>query len=480
MAEKRKKYENSRLIMASYGSNQFFSQWITGSFGIFVFYFYEVEIGLNVTIAALAFIIYSVWNAVNDPLIGYMLERVHMPWQRKWGVKRFPWIVLGAIPWMFTYLLIFLVPFNWDPVGDQWSIFLWYLLTLCLYDTLFTLWNVNAVALYPDKFRDLNERRTATGIGTLIGMIGIVCAMTIPPLLVSQGVPQTYRNMAWFSIAVGFFLFFLMIPGVYENKRMRERYKQARDVFKPEQREPFFKTTKRVLSNRRFMVKMIFFWGYQAAAALLQASAAYVVTFVLDEVNIILTLILGFMLLGAVISLPIWTFISKRMNNNKKFSLVAGFMMYFAFIPLYFGLQIGLIGYAITLFAWGIGLGAQWFADPPAMGDVLDDVAIKLGRREDAVYYGWNAFFIRLSAAFQAIMFALVHSLTGFVEGATNLSELRVISPSPDLARFGIIIHSAMIPAIIVLITTLIFWKWYDLTPDKVAENKGKLEELGI
>ncbi|MFW9939327.1 MAG: MFS transporter, partial [Candidatus Thorarchaeota archaeon] len=183
MAENKKKYENSRLIMASYGSQQFFSQWITGSFGIFVFYFYEVEIGLNVTIAALAFIIYSVWNAVNDPLIGYMLERVHMPWQRKWGVKRFPWIILGAIPWMFTYLLIFLVPFNWDPVGDRWSIFLWYLLTLCLYDTLFTLWNVNATALYPDKFRDLNERRTATGIGTLIGMIGIVCAMTIPPLL---------------------------------------------------------------------------------------------------------------------------------------------------------------------------------------------------------------------------------------------------------------------------------------------------------
>ncbi|MFX1590684.1 MAG: MFS transporter, partial [Promethearchaeota archaeon] len=346
MAENKRKYENSRLIMASYGSHQFFSQWITGSFGIFVFYFYEVEIGLNVTIAALAFIIYSVWNAVNDPLIGYMLERVHMPWQRKWGVKRFPWIVLGAIPWMFTYLLIFLVPFNWDPVGDRWSIFLWYLLTLCLYDTLFTLWNVNAVALYPDKFRDLNERRTATGIGTLIGMIGIVCAMTIPPLLVSQGVPQTYRNMAWFSIAIGFLLFFFMIPGVFENKKMRERYKLARDTFKTEQREPFFKTTKRVLTNRRFIVKMIFFWGYQAAAALLQVSAAYVVTFILDEVNFILTIILAFMLLGAVISLPIWTFISKRMNNNKKFSLVAGFMMYAAFIPLYFGLNIGLIGYA--------------------------------------------------------------------------------------------------------------------------------------
>ena len=483
--KEKEKYENSKAIMASYGMTQFFGQWITGSFGIFVFYFYEVEIGLPVFYAALAFILYSIWNAINDPLFGYLMDRLHMPWQRKWGVKRLPWIIIGAIPWLFSYVLIFLVPKAWygTPTivqNNLWAIFAWYLITLFIYDTLFTLWNVNTTAMYPDKFRGLNERRVATGIGTIIGMIGIVCSMIIPPWFVKKGVPESYQTMAWFSLIVGFALFFSMLPGINENKTLRERYRITREKLEAVEKEPFFKTTKRVIKDKTFMVKVIFFFGYQAAAALIQASAAYVVTFILDMETSSLTLMLGAMLLGAMISMPIWTIVSKKMNNNKKLEIIAGWTMFVTFIPLMFGLYLQYIGYIIALFAWGIGLGAQWFADPPAMGDVLDNVAIKLGRREDAVYYGWNAFFIRLGIAFQAITFAIVHSLTGFVEGSQTLAQLYANSPTPELARFGIIIHSAIVPALVVLVTIFIFWKWYDLTPDKVTENKKKLKELGI
>ena len=40
--------------------------------------------------------------------------------------------------------------------------------------------------------------------------------------------------------------------------------------------------------------------------------------------------------------------------------------------------------------------------------------------------------------------------------------------------------HAALIPALIVLITIFIFWKWYDLTPELVEENKRKLKEMGL
>ena len=115
-------YQNSKFIMASYGMNQFFGQWITGPFGMYVFFFYETEIGLNVGLAALAFVLFSVWNAINDPLTGFLMERVIMPWEKRWG-KRFPWIVIGAIPWLFSYAMIFMVPLVWDPVVDKWSVF---------------------------------------------------------------------------------------------------------------------------------------------------------------------------------------------------------------------------------------------------------------------------------------------------------------------------------------------------------------------
>lgn len=469
--------ENSIPIMLSYGAYQTFSQWITGAFGLYVFFFYEVEIGLNVGIAATALIIYSIWNAVNDPLIGYLMERINMPWEKRWG-KRFPWVFLGAIPWLFSYAAIFLVPLNWHPVNDQWLIFAWFLITLIIYDTIFTLWNVNATAMYPDKFKGSSERRLATGIGTLMGMIGIAVGSIIPPMFIATGLPETYRTMAWVGVGIGFILFFFMLPGTRENKKMRSRYQDYREIAKQIDREAFFKTAKKAITDRRFMVKVLYFFGYQAAVALLSASGPYMITYVIQGDAGTLGILMAFMLIGALVSMPIWTFIAQKVNNNKKMSLAAGIVMVLTFLPMFFVNDF--LFFMIGMFLFGIGLGGQWFMDPPTMGDVLDDVAVRSGKREAAIYYGYQAFFIRLSASFQALIFAVVHILTGFPAGVTSYAELVAQSPTPELALLGIRAHAALIPAILVLVSILIFWKWYDLTPDEVKANKEKLTELGL
>ena len=64
-----------------------------------------------------------------------------------------------------------------------------------------------------------------------------------------------------------------------------------------------------------------------------------------------------------------------------------------------------------------------------------------------------------------------------------SLAELATALGTPqalNLALLGIRIHSAVIPAIFALILLIVFWKFYDLTPDKVQANKEKLRELGI
>ena len=73
-----------------------------------VYKFYETEIGLAPLYAAIATIIYSVWNAVNDPLIGYLTNK-GAPFSARLG-RRFPWILLGLIITAVTFILIFFVP----------------------------------------------------------------------------------------------------------------------------------------------------------------------------------------------------------------------------------------------------------------------------------------------------------------------------------------------------------------------------------
>jgi len=153
-------------------------------------------------------------------------------------------------------------------------------------------------------------------------------------------------------------------------------------------------------------------------------------------------------------------------------------MMVLTFIPMIFVQDMS--GWIISLVAFGVALGGMWFMDPPTMGDILDDVATKTGRRDPSVYIGYQSFVFKLGQTSIAAVIAIVHNTTGFVSGAPSLEQMMVMSPTPELALLGIRIHSAIVPAIVVLIATIIFWRFYDLTPDKVAANKARLEELGI
>jgi GPH family glycoside/pentoside/hexuronide:cation symporter len=472
-------FQYPKGIMLSYGSRELFTQWISAAFGFTVFFYYESVIGLDVRLAAAAYIIYQIWNSVNDPLVGYLMERVIFPWERKSGFRRMPIIIVSAVLWLASYLAIFMGPIYADPSGSKWLIFAWYVVSLCLYDTFATLFDVNAVSLYPEKFTGLNERRLVQMMGTLLGIFGLVLAAVIPPMFITTGVTITYRHSALVTFGVGFLLLFLMIPGIFETKKLREVYRLRREsLARQEKPANFFATVRMVFSNKRFVGKVILFFGYQVGVVMLQTSAFYIVTYVLDAPASTVSILLGSMLGGALISVPAWMVISRRTNNNRMVSLVGGFLLSLSFIPMIF--VNGLPGWIICLVFFGMALGNQWFTDPPTMADVLDDVAVKTGRRDPSVYISYQSLVFKLGQTSIAAVIAAVHTHTGFPSGVTSLAELLQKSPTPQLALFGIRIHSAIVPAAVALLTTLAFWLLYDLTPAKVVVNKKKLEEMGL
>ena len=181
-------------IMASYGVGKFLAEFLTGAFGAVVFKFYETEIGLTAGYAALATIIYSLWNAVNDPVIGYITNR-KAPLSRLLG-RRFPWIIIGLISSAVFFVLIFSVPESWrlEVRTNPLPVFLWMVLTICLYDGCYSLWEVNYQSVYPDKFRSQEIRTKAAAISTAVGVLGVAAGFVIPPLFFSYGDVGSYNH----------------------------------------------------------------------------------------------------------------------------------------------------------------------------------------------------------------------------------------------------------------------------------------------
>jgi Na+/melibiose symporter-like transporter len=83
---------------------------------------------------------------------------------------------------------------------------------------------------------------------------------------------------------------------------------------------------------------------------------------------------------------------------------------------------------------------------------------------------GVQTFWMRFSLIAQALIFAIVHELTGFNPDVIQQT---------DLALFGFRLQASIIPAIIIFIGLLVFLKYYDLKPEKTKVMKEKLKELG-
>ena len=174
-------------------------------------------------------------------------------------------------------------------------------------------------------------------------------------------------------------------------------------------------------------------------------------------------------LIGAVCSIPLWIILANKLNNNKKVYVIAGVFLVIFSIPLSLVADYYILMVIFVL--WGVGLGGFWALNRIILSDAIDEAVVNTEKREEGIYSGIFMFFNRVAIIVQVIIFATVHTMTGFVEGAD--------SQSPQ-AQWGIQLHLGIIPAIILLIGTLIFWKFYDLTPSKIEEIQSKLKQMEL
>jgi len=447
---------NGIVLMGSYGIGKFLAEFLTGAFASLVFKFYETEIGLPAGLVALAIVLYSAWNAFNDPLIGFLTSRP-TPLARRFG-RRFPWIVAGSFTCALAFVLIFT-----PPAASRGMVFLWLLASICLYDTLYSTWEVNYQSLFPDKFRTEKTRAKAAGIATLVGVLGVAGGAVLPTFFVRYGQPSTYLKNALIFAAAGIVASLLLLPGVRETPGMIRRYlaqekgRKEKTSLAAQLREAF--------ACRNFLAFIILYFFYQSATISMTASIHYVGDYLLGGRST--TLIFAGMLAGAIAGIPLWLGLRKLVRSNQALLALSAAGLAAFCVPLMF--VTGYYGFVAAMFAWGLAFGGFWMLMTPALADVIDEIVVTTGKRDDGVYIGFRAFAGRLAYAVQALSFWIVHSLTDFAA-----------SPRSPGAQFGIRLHTALIPAILLLAGVGIFLKMNTLNAQKADENLKTMRKLGL
>ena len=462
--------QHSKKSMVSYGFGKFIGEFFNMCFGAYVFFFYERVIGLNVWYTSAGFIIFALWNAVNDPLVGYLTDKPFR-FTKKWG-RRLPWVLIGGIPWIISYLLIFTPPVV-DPVDDALILFAWIVIMTCLYDTFASIYGVNFGAIFPDKFRESSERRQASILSTLVGAVGTAFGAIVPSLFIVWDQRSSYLVQAGVVI-ICMIALALAIPGSREDQVRIDCYLEKCE--EEMEREPFFREFKKVLKHKNFMAFAISFMFYQTLVAIMIGSIPYVAESVLNVQAEDVTLIMAALLIGMFVSMPIWGKIADKTDNDRKTMIIAATVLTIGTFPLLFINDYFVMMFAI--FIWGFCEGGYWVMISPIFSITIDESVVLLGRRREGIYQGFLTFISRAALVFQALTFSIIHTLTNFDAGSGIPGD--PLPPQPPEAIIGIQIHFGLIPMIFMLIAMLILWRFFKLTPDKVKENKEKITELGL
>lgn len=443
----------------SYGLGGFLTNFVYAAMTVRIIFFYENILFLDIILIGIAFSIFGVWNAINDPLVGYISDKDNR-FTKKYG-RRMPWFLLSAIPCCVLYLLIFTVPFT-----NVWGMFIWLIITICLFELAYSTWCTNYIALYPEKFRSHKERTKVAGINTITGQFGIALGILIPPLIIISDDLDSYITAAFVVMMISLVVALLMIPGMREDEELRSLEMSLEE----EEKESFIKTFKSAIKQRNFLIFLFVFLAHQVLTFMMLASLPFWTVYIVESDNPTgtETILAATFLIGGLVSVPMWIWIGRKYGNRKGF-MYGTLLTTIFFTPLLFLSELFLTIIVIALL--GMSISAVWTLLYPCFSDVVDENILAANKRQEGMYNGIRMFVGRMGYVIQAISFALVHELTYYQPGAT--------SQAPP-ALWGIRVLMALIPMVFNFAAFIALWKFYDLTPSKVSDIQETLKVRGF
>lgn len=361
------------------------------AFSAFYSYYYVEKLGLAVGLATLARTIFLIWDAIDQPIFGYLSDRTHTRYGR-----RKPWI-LAAIPlFVLSFIMIFAVPEGTEGM----NLFIWFLAALIFYETVSTILWVNYGALFPELYRGDRLRAKASAIQQVFQIIALLTASALTPILISR---YGFPGMGIVFALVFTVLMILCMQGVREQDiPSGETPLKLRDAFRI------------TMGNKPFWIFNIANSFAQTVNGLLSSMIPFYAKYVLKIPEDQVSLLLASIFVSVIPLVGVWYWVIRRVGGAVGWRLsLAGYAL--SVIPLWFAFDLG-SGIAAGIAA---GFGLSGFLVTPAVisGQIIDLDAAATGQRREGIYTAVAGFITRSSGLISAIAFWIVGMMFGYVSG---------------------------------------------------------------
>ena len=209
--------------------------------------------GISLAKVAIVLLIVKIWDAVNDPIFGYIFDKVKF----KNGQKSLPWLRIAVAGIPIVTIALFSIPNGMSETGKL----IWFGVAYLLWDTIYTLTDVPAYAMLNTMTDNLQERNTLLSVNRVFSGVGVLIYGVVLPLLISESVGMS-ASMAIAILSIASAL--SMIPLCLNCKERNYKPEEEDESFSPAQMFQYLRTNKYLLT---------YYGGYMASAALATSGA---------------------------------------------------------------------------------------------------------------------------------------------------------------------------------------------------------------
>ncbi len=427
---------------------------------------------LSIYMVLLVFLIYAMWDAVNDPLTGYLLDR-SKKFTSKYG-KRFPFIVIGFIGSLSMLVLLFL-PITSNPIFA----IVWILCFLLAWDQFQTVAELSLQALAADILRDNPQRAKYGSYFVLLGGIfAIVKGISIPIAVAMFGGVRQPAAYFFTTMVICLFMAVLLIPhliSVREPQEMRELRTQLDQEGKSSSTS-FIEALKKTFRDKNWVTVVITYYAY---AIMYLSYSIGMIIWIVDGLGLPIETMIYFSLLSlalSFLSIPFWMKITKKIGARNTY--LYAMMWIVVLTPIYLIFGWNLISALIISGLIGVGAAGVDISFTAVYSEAIDNAAVQTGTREETTYLGVLRFFTATAIVWQIFIFMIVSTITGY-DPSIDYDYAKGVKPTL-IQRIGLNMQVTVIPASILLIAVIIFYKFNDLTKEVAIENKNKLIQMGL
>ena len=273
--------------------------------------------GIDLAKVAMVLLIVKIWDAVNDPIFGYIFDKVKF----KNGQKSLPWLRIATALIPVVTIILFAIPSGLSETGKL----IWFGVAYLLWDTVYTLTDVPAYTMLNTMTDNLQERNILLSVNRVFSGAGVLLYGVVLPLLISESVGMS----ATMAIAImSIFSAITMVPLSLNCKERNYKPGDEEENFTPKQMLSYLKSNKYLL---------IYYGGYMATDALKTANAVILfVSFYLFG-NSLFSIVLNILnMVPGVFAAMLMPTILKRFDKFKTLfwsnivCVVLGFVIYFA------------------------------------------------------------------------------------------------------------------------------------------------------